>query len=251
MYSPIGCRHPFDRHWHPLLGKPTATCSLPHPKNERQWRVNNLELRILYNLCSDWLWTSIFEILSFFIENNYTDMLRAASWEWASLERHGFLALHHGWCIFWWVADIQSSDTRSLYWEKRQWYPLCRIVRIILNGTSTMFSFASCVISVTISCRNPFMRYWQPLLARTTVRVSLPHPETECQRGVNSFSCSILGNLGIARIFMFITESLTAQIGKNTIYQRYNTHSSLIYIGSCKACKNILLVVENAILIRY
>jgi hypothetical protein len=46
-------------------------------------------------------------------------------------------------------------------------------------------------------------------------------------------------------------ELLTAIIGKHTIDQRYNTDSKLIYISSYKAHKHILLVVENAILIRY
>jgi hypothetical protein len=40
-------------------------------------------------------------------------------------------------------------------------------------------------------------------------------------------------------------------IGKNTIYPRLNTDSKLIYIASCKAYKNILLVVENVVLIRH
>jgi hypothetical protein len=40
-------------------------------------------------------------------------------------------------------------------------------------------------------------------------------------------------------------------LGENTIYQRYNTESKLIDIASCTACKNIYLVVENAILIKY
>jgi len=44
---------------------------------------------------------------------------------------------------------------------------------------------------------------------------------------------------------------LITVLGKNTIYQRLNTDSKLIDIASCKACKNILLVVENTILIRY
>jgi hypothetical protein len=44
---------------------------------------------------------------------------------------------------------------------------------------------------------------------------------------------------------------LNAIIGKNTIHQRLNTDSKLIYIASCKAYKNILLVVEKTILIRY
>jgi hypothetical protein len=37
----VGYRHPFFSYWLPLLAKTTATCSLPHPKNERQQSVNN------------------------------------------------------------------------------------------------------------------------------------------------------------------------------------------------------------------
>jgi hypothetical protein len=32
----IRYRHPFMRYWQRLLAKPTVTCSLQHPENERQ-----------------------------------------------------------------------------------------------------------------------------------------------------------------------------------------------------------------------
>jgi len=48
---------------------------------------------------------------------------------------------------------------------------------------------------------------------------------------------------------MFLLELLTALIGNNTIHERQNTDSKLIDIASCKVCKNVLLVVEYAILI--
>jgi len=89
--------------------------------------------------------------------------------------------------------------------------------------------------------------YWQ----KQQRNCSLPHPESERQWSVNSLSCRILGNQGIALIYPFIMELLTAVIDENPMYQRYNTDSKLIGIASCKACKNISLVVENAILIRY
>jgi len=50
---------------------------------------------------------------------------------------------------------------------------------------------------------------------------------------------------------MFITELLTAFMGKNTIYQGYNTDCKLIDIASCKPFKNVVLVVENMILKTY
>jgi len=120
-----------------------------------------------------------------------------------------------------------------------------------VKGASMIFSFASWLIYVPIGCIHPFIKYWQPLLAKTTAQCSLPHPENEHQQSVNSFSCCIFGNQVIALIFAFITELLTAIIAKNTIYQMLNTESKLIYIASCKAYKNTSLVVQNAILIRY
>jgi hypothetical protein len=44
---------------------------------------------------------------------------------------------------------------------------------------------------------------------------------------------------------------LTALLGNKTIYHWWNTDSKLIDIGSSKRCKNISLVVDHAILIRY
>jgi len=60
---PIGWRHPFIRYWQPLHGKTTVTYSLQDPENDCQQSVNNFRLGILGNLCSDWLHTSIYEIL--------------------------------------------------------------------------------------------------------------------------------------------------------------------------------------------
>jgi len=79
IHVPIGCRHPFHRYWQPLLGKTTATCSLPHPENECERSVNNLKLRILGNLFSDSLQQYMYQILAAFTGKNNSDMLPAAS----------------------------------------------------------------------------------------------------------------------------------------------------------------------------
>jgi len=86
-----------------------------------------------------------------------------------------------------------------------------------VNRVSTIFAFACSVIYVPIGSRHPFIRYWQPLLGKTTVTCSLPHPENERHRSVNSFSCCIFRNQGIAHIFAFITDLLSVPIRKNTI----------------------------------
>jgi len=55
IYVPISCRHLFTRYWQPSLGKTTVTCSLPHAESEHRCSVNDCQLRILGNSCSDWL----------------------------------------------------------------------------------------------------------------------------------------------------------------------------------------------------
>ena len=147
------------------------------------------------------------------------------------------------------IAVRHNRCIGGFYWQKRQHHGHRPILRISVNRVSTIFSFASWLIYVPIGCIHPFIKYCQPLLAKTTAKYALPHPENEYQRSVNRASCCILGNQVIALIFAFITELLTALIAKNTIYHRFNTDSKLIYIASCKAYKNTLLVVENAILI--
>jgi len=68
-------------HWQLLLAKEKATQSLPHSENESQRSVNYFQLRILDNLFSDWLQTSIHQILAAITGKNYSDMLAAASGE--------------------------------------------------------------------------------------------------------------------------------------------------------------------------
>jgi len=149
------------------------------------------------------------------------------------------------------VVDIHLTDIACLYCKKLQRHALCRILKMSIHRESTIVTFESWVIYFPIGCSHPFIQYWQPLLAQTTATCSLLHPENEHQRRVNSFSCCMFCNRGIALISAFIPELLTAVIDKNTIYRRYNTDSKLIDIASSTACKSISLVVENAILIRY
>jgi len=153
--------------------------------------------------------------------------------------------------MFWLVADIHLSNIGSLYWQKQQRHAPCGILKMSINGVSTICSFASWVSYVPIGCRHPFIRYWQPLLAKTTATCSLRHPGNQHQRSVNSFRTCIFCNQGIARIFACITVLLTALLGKNTIYRRWNTDTKLINIANCSTNKNTFLVAENAILIRY
>jgi len=48
-----------------------------------------------------------------------------------------------------------------------------------VNGASTIFGFASWAIYIPIGCSDSFIKYWHPLLAKTTAKCSLPHSENE------------------------------------------------------------------------
>jgi hypothetical protein len=203
------------------------------------------------NLCSDWLQTSIFQILAASTWKNYSNMPPAGSWDWMSLECQQCFALHLGNFMFWLVADIHLSDIGSLYWEQIQWHAPCSIGRMSINQAVMNISFAFWVICFLISCRYSFIRYLQPLLAKTTATCSLPYPENKHPWSVVCFSCYIFRNQGIVQSPAFLTRTLTALIGNNTIYTRSKTNFKLMDIASCIPCKNILLVVENAIVIIY
>jgi len=133
----------------------------------------------------------------------------------------------------------------------RQQHGHCPILRMSVNGGSTLFNFESWVIQGLIGCRHPLMRYWRPLGAKTAATRSLPQPENERQRSVHDFWSCIFGNQGILRIFDDIQEILTALLAKSTIYQRKNTDSQIIDIANCQTCKNHLLAVEYTILISH
>jgi len=166
-----------------------------------------------------WSLLCITDILAAFIGKTDSNMVTARFWECTSMEHQCLFTSHLRYCLFRLVADIHVSDIGNHYWQQ-QWHAPCRILKNSVNGASTIFSFASWAIYIPIDCRHPFIRYRKPLLAKTRATYSLLHPDNERQWSVNSFSCCIFSIQGIARIFIFITELLTALIGKNTIYQR-------------------------------
>jgi len=64
------------------------------------------------------------------------------------------------------VRDTHLPDIGSLYWEKLQQHAPCLILKMSVNGASTIFSFTSWVIYIPIGCRHPCIKYWQPLLQK-------------------------------------------------------------------------------------
>jgi len=78
-----------------------------------------------------------------------------------------------------------------MYWQlllaKIHDHGPCPILRMSVNGASTIFSCAFWQICVLVGYRHPFFRHWLPLLAKTTVACSLPHPAKEHQQSINDF----------------------------------------------------------------
>jgi len=70
IYVPIGCRHPFIRYWQPLQTKTTATCSLLHPENQRQWSVNSFRSCRFRNHGIAWICTRITVLLTALKDKN-------------------------------------------------------------------------------------------------------------------------------------------------------------------------------------
>jgi hypothetical protein len=155
----------------------------------------------------------ITDVLAAFKRKWDSNTVTATFQEWPSTDHQQYSALHLGQFMFRLVADIHLSDIASLFWENPQWHaPRC-ILTMSINKVSARFSFAFWEIFVPIGCRHLFIQYLQPLLGKTTPSCSLQHPESGRQRSVNSFSCCILGNQGMMRIFTFVMALLTTLIG--------------------------------------
>ena len=127
----------------------------------------------------------------------------------------------------------------------------CPILKMSVNGVSTIIGVGSWVIQVLQCGNNSQMELWQPFQLKQRTRHTLHHQETECQWSVNNIWSCILGNQGFVRIAGLITELLTASIAKNAINRRQKAYSKIINVTYCKTSKKRLLAVEYQIVIMY
>jgi len=116
IYVPTVSSHPYGRDWQPWWRKINVTCSLPNSENEHPWSVNNVKLRILGNSCSNWLSKSICQKMATFTGKTFCDMLLAASWEWASMERQLCVAFSSGGIY----VPLGCSHLFVRYWQPPQ-----------------------------------------------------------------------------------------------------------------------------------
>jgi len=69
--------------------------------------------------------------------------------KWASLECQRFSSLHLGQFIFWLVEDTHLSDIGTLHWQSQQRHATCRILKVSINGASTVIVHAYLVIEAS------------------------------------------------------------------------------------------------------
>jgi len=93
-----------------------------------------------------WSLLCITNVLAAFIGKYDTNIVKAAFWEWASTEHQWFWALNYGQFMFRLVADIHWWDIGSLWGQKQQRHAPCRILKMSVNGASTVLGLAYFVI---------------------------------------------------------------------------------------------------------
>ena len=84
-----------------------------------------------------------------------------------------------------------------------------------VNGVSTIFCHASCIIKEQFNNVNPESVYWPPVVATMIMTILLPPPKNERQQSVNDVWCYILGNPWAVQRHQSINHALAAFLGKN------------------------------------
>jgi len=82
------------------------------------------------------------------------------------------IAKYWGWYVIVYFGRISCLNN-----QKQERYTACPILKMRVNGASTISGLASWVIWVAIGCRHSYRRYRPPLYAKKTVTCSLPDSE--------------------------------------------------------------------------
>jgi hypothetical protein len=121
--------------------------------NERQRSVNDFWSCILGNHTSDKLSLVIKEFLATFIGKTDCNTLPAPWWKWASTERQRFLFIRPGKSLLRLVVVSLKGIFGCVYRQNRLQYTPCPIMKMSVNGASTICGHTSWDITPPISCR--------------------------------------------------------------------------------------------------
>jgi len=121
-------------------------------QNERQRSINDCWSSVLGNHTSNRLYLVIKVFLLAFIGKTDCNTLPAPSWKWASTERQRLLVMHLGKSHLRQVVVSHKVIFACLYRLNRLQYPPFPIMKMSVNGASTICGHASWEITPLIGC---------------------------------------------------------------------------------------------------
>jgi len=145
----FGCCCAQSAYWHLLYENETATRSPHHSVNQRQRSIYYMWSCKYGNWSVIWLWLCITDVLAAFIGKRDINKVTAPFREWASTEHQWCLALHLGLFVFRLVADIHLWDIGSLRGQNQQQHAPCCILKMSVNGASTVLGIANFVMKAS------------------------------------------------------------------------------------------------------
>ena len=124
--------------WPPLWEKMAATMSLPPPRNERQWSVNNFWSCIMDTQSTVHWDYPIINVSAAFMGNNASDDIITTSWKWASTELQQFFVLHLGQSKGYGKALTHNQHIGYLYRQKCDWQYRISLIQLSAHWASTI-----------------------------------------------------------------------------------------------------------------
>jgi len=174
--------------------------------------VNDFWTCVLGNNTSDRVYWVIKEFLASFIGKTDCNTLHAPSWKWASTGRQQCLVMRPGKLHLWQSIFSHKGIFGCLYRQNRFQFPLYLIMKIRVNGASTMVGHVSWVICGATGCTLSWTDYWLPLLAKVKVKRFIPHLQNERQQTFNDCWPSIMVNHSAMWLLLSIYIVLTVII---------------------------------------
>ena len=117
---------------------------------------------------------------------------------------------NHTWCI---VPYCQRQTIGRLVSWKGKRYTSCRIIKMSINGASTILRLATWIIPGLLIEIVTEWSYWLPFSANMMQTISLPLPKHERQQSVNDYWSCILNNPRAVQRLYSITNTMAAIMG--------------------------------------
>jgi len=142
-----------------------ATILLPPRKNECQRSVNDFRSCIMDTHSAEHRCWIMINPSATFVGNNATDNISTTS-KWASTERLRFLAMHLGESKRYATAPTHNHSPSRLYGQKCYGRYRYHLLKMSVNGASTIFGLGSWTLRALCIRINPWSIYRPPIWAK-------------------------------------------------------------------------------------